>query len=185
MDIPEVESMNILKKHDHPSNHQLGEEGMNTVGIHIVEVEDMNMMEEWPSNHQPEDEGMNMVEEHRSKEWSEMDGMNMEDIDMVKDMMMNVEVVEREYEGMVLASHWICDGAERHRWTHRKWKEFTKSECSEGHITFASPNSNYSTLCRVEKSEEESENVMKYVWNELKSWGQNLNFLWFFWIFEL
>jgi hypothetical protein len=50
---------------------------------------------------------MNMVEEHRSKEWSEMDGMNMEDIDMVKDMMMNVEVVEREYEGMVLASHWI------------------------------------------------------------------------------
>jgi hypothetical protein len=52
----------------------------------------MDMVEEHPSNHRPEDEGMDM-----------------EDIDMVE-----VEVVEREHEAMVLVRHWIGDGAERH-----------------------------------------------------------------------
>jgi hypothetical protein len=57
----------------------------------------MDMVEEHPSNHQPEDEGMDM-----------------EDIDMVEDIMMEVEVVEREHEAMVLVRHWIGDGVERH-----------------------------------------------------------------------
>jgi hypothetical protein len=43
-----------------------------------------------------------------------------------------------------------------------------KSECSEGHTTFVGLDFNCSTLRRVENSEEESRNKIKYVWNELK-----------------
>jgi hypothetical protein len=32
-------------KHDHSSNHQLGEEGMNSTDIHMVEIEGMDMVE--------------------------------------------------------------------------------------------------------------------------------------------
>jgi hypothetical protein len=32
----------------------------------MVEVEDMNMVEKRPSDHQPEDEGMDMVDEYPS-----------------------------------------------------------------------------------------------------------------------
>jgi hypothetical protein len=42
---------------------------------------------------------------------------------------MEVEVVEREHDGMVLARHWIDDGVERHRRTHREWEELAKSRC--------------------------------------------------------
>jgi hypothetical protein len=63
------------------------------------------------------------VDKRMSKERSEVEGMDMEDIDMV-------EVVERKYEGVVLVRHWIGDGAERHRRTHREWEEFVKSGCS-------------------------------------------------------
>jgi hypothetical protein len=47
-------------------NHRLGEEGMNTVGSNMVEVDGMNTMEEHfhSMNHRPEVEGMDMVEEH-------------------------------------------------------------------------------------------------------------------------
>jgi hypothetical protein len=34
---------------------------------------------------------------------------------MVEDMTVEVEVVERKHEGVVLVRHWIGDGAERHR----------------------------------------------------------------------
>jgi hypothetical protein len=54
--------MNMMEGHDHPSNHQLRKKGMNMVGIHMVEVEGMDMVEERPSNHRPEDEGTDMVE---------------------------------------------------------------------------------------------------------------------------
>jgi hypothetical protein len=87
-------------------------------------------------------------------------------------MTVEVEVVEREHEGVVLVRHWIDDGAERHWQAHRKWEELVKSGCSEGHATFASRDSNCLTWYRVEKSEEESGNEIKYVWNELKPcWG--------------
>jgi hypothetical protein len=43
------------------------------------------------------------------------------------------------------------------------------SWCSEGHTTFVSRDSDHSIWRRVYKSKEESENEMKYVWNEVKS----------------
>jgi hypothetical protein len=43
--------MNMVEEHDHPSNHWLREEGMNMAGIHMVELEGMDRMEERPSNH--------------------------------------------------------------------------------------------------------------------------------------
>jgi hypothetical protein len=67
MDMPEVETMNMVKEYDYPSNHRLWEEGMNMAGIHMVEVESMNMVEECPSNHRPEDESTYMVEERSLK----------------------------------------------------------------------------------------------------------------------
>jgi hypothetical protein len=45
---------------------------------------------------------MDMVEERPSKERPEAEGMDMEDIDMIKDMTVKVEVVEREHESVVL-----------------------------------------------------------------------------------
>jgi streptomycin 6-kinase len=45
----------------------------------------------------------------------EMEGMDREDSDVGKDMMDDVEMVEREHEGVVLMRHWTGDGVERHR----------------------------------------------------------------------
>jgi hypothetical protein len=100
MNMPEVESMDMADEHDHPTNHQLCEEGMNMVGNHRVEVKDMNTVEEHfhPMNHRPEMEGMDTV-----------------DSDMREDRITELEVVERESEGVVLARHWTSDGAARHR----------------------------------------------------------------------
>jgi hypothetical protein len=75
---------------------------MNMVGIHMME--DMCMVEKHPSNV----EGMNTEEERLSKKRPEVKSM-----DMVEDMM--TEVVEKEHKDMVLARHWIEDGAERHQ----------------------------------------------------------------------
>jgi hypothetical protein len=44
-----------------------------------------------------------------------MEGMDREDSDMREDMMVEVEVVKREHEGVVLAMHWTGDGAKRHQ----------------------------------------------------------------------
>jgi hypothetical protein len=66
MDMPEVEDMNMLEEHDHPSNHRPRDEGMDMVGIHMVEVKGMNMLEERPPKERPEDESMDMVEERPS-----------------------------------------------------------------------------------------------------------------------
>jgi hypothetical protein len=101
---------------------------MNMAGIHMVEVEGMDMVEKRPSNHRPE-----------------MDGIDREDSDMVE-----VEVVEREYEGVVLTRHWIGDGAERHRRAYQEWEELAKPMYLEDHTTFASQDSNYLTWRRVE-----------------------------------
>jgi hypothetical protein len=92
----EVNGMNMLEEHDRPLNHRTDEEGMDMADIHMMEVEDIDM-----------------VEEHLSMERSEVDGMNMEGMDMVKDM--TVEVVERDHESMALVRHWIGDGLERRR----------------------------------------------------------------------
>jgi hypothetical protein len=110
-------------------------------------------------------DGMNMVEEQPLNHRSDVEGIDREDIDIVEDM---TEVVEKEHEDVVLERHWIGDGAERHRRAHQEWEELVKSGCLEGQTMFVSRDSNCSTWRRVEKSEEESENEMKYVWNELK-----------------
>jgi hypothetical protein len=111
---------------------------------------------------------MDMVDERLSKEHSEVEHMDMKDIDMVEDMTTEMDVVEREHESMVLARHWISDGAKRHQRTHKEWEELAKSECLEIHTTFVRLDSNYSILRRVKKSGEEGKNEIKYVWNELK-----------------
>jgi hypothetical protein len=38
-----------------------------------------------------------------------MEDINREDSDMEKDVMVEVEVVEREHEGVVLTRHWTSD----------------------------------------------------------------------------
>jgi hypothetical protein len=63
----------------------------------------MDMVKEHSSNHRPENKGMDMVDECSSKERSEVERMDREDINTVEDMTTEVEVIEREHEGVVLA----------------------------------------------------------------------------------
>jgi streptomycin 6-kinase len=81
------------------------EEDMNMVGSHMVEVAGMHTVEEHehPMNHRPEVEGM---------DW--------EDNGMGEDMMVEVKVVEREREGVVLARHWTGDGMVTSQRAHRE-----------------------------------------------------------------
>jgi hypothetical protein len=55
--ISKVEVMDMVEEQNHPTNHRLGEEGMNMVSSHKVEVdvERMDTMEEHfhPMNHRP------------------------------------------------------------------------------------------------------------------------------------
>jgi hypothetical protein len=71
--------------------------------------------------------------------------LEVEDIDRENSDMVEVEVVEREHEGVMLMRHWIDDGAERHQRARREWEELAKLGCSEGHTTFVSWDSNCST----------------------------------------
>jgi hypothetical protein len=50
----EEEGINTVEKHDYPMNHRLGEESMNMMGIHMVDVEGMNMVEERSTNQRSE-----------------------------------------------------------------------------------------------------------------------------------
>jgi hypothetical protein len=56
-----------------------------------------------------------------------------------------LEVVERELEGVVLVRHWTGDGAVRHRRTCREWEELAESGCSRDQPTFATQNSSCSS----------------------------------------
>jgi hypothetical protein len=105
MDMSKVEGMNMLKKHERPSNQRREVEGMDMVGIHMVEG--LNMVEERLSKERSEVEGMDMVEERPSKERPEVEGMDMESMDMMEDMTARVdmEVVEGEHEGVVLVKY--------------------------------------------------------------------------------
>jgi hypothetical protein len=87
---------------------------------------------------------MDMVEELPSKEWLEVEDMDMEHIDMMEDRTMEVEVVEREHKGVVLARHCIGELIGNGR-------SLQSRGCSQGHTTFACLDSNCSTLRRVEK----------------------------------
>jgi hypothetical protein len=91
--------MNMLKKHECPSNQRREVEGVDMVGIHMVE--------ERLSKERSEVEGMDMVEERPSKERPEVKGMDMGSMDMMEVMTARVdmEVVEGEHEGVVLVKH--------------------------------------------------------------------------------
>jgi hypothetical protein len=103
---------------------------MNMVGSNMVEVDGMDTMEEHfhPMNHRPEVESMDMM-----------------DTSMGEDRATELEVVEREPEGAVLARHWIDDRAVRHHRTRWEWEEVTKSGCSKDQSTFTTQNFNYSS----------------------------------------
>jgi hypothetical protein len=90
---------------------------------------------------------MNTVEEyfHPMNHRSEVESMNMVDTGMGEDRAAELEVVERELEGVVLTRHWTGDGAARYRRTHRQWEELTKSRCSKDQPTFIIQDSNYSS----------------------------------------
>jgi hypothetical protein len=108
-----------------------------------LEVEDMDMLD----IHMVEVRGMDMVEEnyHPMNDRPEVKGIDREDSDMGEDMMVEVEMVESEHEGVMLVRHWTGNGAERHQRAHREWEEHAKLRCSEGHTIFACRDSNCST----------------------------------------
>jgi hypothetical protein len=56
-----------------------------------------------------------VVVEHPSNHRPEVEVIDRDDTGMGEDMMVEVEVVEREHEGMVFAMHWTGDGAEMYR----------------------------------------------------------------------
>jgi hypothetical protein len=91
--------------------------------------------------------GMDTVEEHyhpmnyRPK----VKDVDREDSDMGEDMMIEVELVEREHESKVLVRYWTGDRAERHRQARQEWDELVKLWCLKDHTTFVSQNSNCST----------------------------------------
>jgi hypothetical protein len=81
--------------------------------------------------------GMDMLEEyyHSMNQWPEVDGIDRVDSEIGEDMMVEVEVVEREHNDVMLTRHWTGDGAERNQRAHREWEELVKSGCSECHTT--------------------------------------------------
>jgi hypothetical protein len=150
MDIPKVESMYMVEEQDHPSNHWLGEEGMNIVGSNMVEVDGMDTMKEYfhPMNHRPEVEGIDTVEEyfHPMNHRSKVEGMNTMDTGMGEDRTAELAIVEREPEDTVLARHCIGDGVVMHCRTHREWEEHAKLGCSKDQLTFITQDFNCSSL---------------------------------------
>jgi hypothetical protein len=119
MDMPEVESMNMVGEQNHPTNHRWGKEDIHMVGSHMVEVEGMDTVVEHYHlmNHRPEVPDIDTVEDHyhSMNHRPEVEGMDREDSGMGDDMMVEVEVVGREPEDMVLVRHWTGDGAMRHQ----------------------------------------------------------------------
>jgi hypothetical protein len=94
----------MVEEQDHSMNHRLGEEDMNMVEEHYhpknqrPEVEDIDMV----GIHMVEIWGMDTVEEHYHPE---VEGMDRKNSGMGEDMTVEVEMVEREHEGMMLARH--------------------------------------------------------------------------------
>jgi hypothetical protein len=88
----------------------LREEVMNMVDSNMVEVDDMDTVEEHfhPMNHRPKVESINTVEEHfyPINHRLEVEGMDTVDTDMRENRAVELEVVEREPEGVVLVRHW-------------------------------------------------------------------------------
>jgi hypothetical protein len=71
--------------------------------------------------------------------------MDTVDTGMGEEREVELEVVEREPEGVVLVRHWTGDGAARHRRTRREWEELVKPGCSKDQRTFATQDSSCSS----------------------------------------
>jgi hypothetical protein len=71
--------------------------------------------------------------------------MDTVDIGTREDRVAELEVVEREPEGVVLARHWTGNGAVRYRRTHREWEELAKPGYSKDQPTFAIQDSSCSS----------------------------------------
>jgi hypothetical protein len=71
--------------------------------------------------------------------------MDTVDTGMGEEREVELEVVEREPEGVVLVRHWTGDGAARHRRTRREWEELVKPGCSKDQPTFATQDSSSSS----------------------------------------
>jgi hypothetical protein len=125
-------------------NHRLGEEGMN-----MVEVDDIDTVEEHfhPINHRSEVEGMDTVEEHfhPMNHRPNVEGMDKVDTEIGEDRATELEMVEREPDGVVLAKHCTGDGATRHHRTHREWEKLAKPGCSKDQPMFVTQDSNCSS----------------------------------------
>jgi hypothetical protein len=124
MNVPKVEGTDMVEEQDHPLIHHLREEGMNMVNSNMVEVNGMDTVEDHfhPMNHRLDVEGMDMVEEHfhPTNHRPGVEGMDTVDTDMGEDRAVEMELVKREPEGVVLVRHWSSDGTVRHRRTHRE-----------------------------------------------------------------
>jgi hypothetical protein len=107
----EVDGMDTVEDHFHPMKHRPLVEDIDTVEEHF------HLM-----NHRPEVEGMDTVTEHfhLMKHRPNVEGMDTVDTGMREDRATELEMIEREPEGVVLARHWTNDGATRHRQTHRE-----------------------------------------------------------------
>jgi hypothetical protein len=142
MDMPKVECMNMVEEQDHPMNHRWGKEDIHMMDSHMVKVEGMDTVVEHyhPMNHQLKVAGIDTVEEHyhMTNHRPEVEGMDREDSGMRENMTVEVEVVGREPDGMVLVRHWTGDGVTRHRQTRQEWEELVKSECLKGQPMFVS-----------------------------------------------
>jgi hypothetical protein len=101
-----------------------------------------------PINHRPEVEGMDTVYEHfhSMNHQLEVEDMDTVDTNMREDRAAELEVVEREPNGVVLVRHWTGDGATRHHRIHRKWEELVKSGYLKDQSTFVTQDSNCSLL---------------------------------------
>jgi hypothetical protein len=62
-----------------------------------------------------------------------------------EDRVVELEVVEREPDDVVLVRHWTDDGEARHRRTHREWEELAKLGCSKDQLTFSTQDSSCSS----------------------------------------
>jgi hypothetical protein len=120
--------------------HRLREEDVNMVGSNMVEMDGMNTVEEHfhPMNHRLNVEGMDTVEEHfhPMNHRPEVEGMDMVDTGMWEDRAAELEVVEREPEGMVLARYWT---------DMERLLSVEELECSKDQPVFATQDSNYSS----------------------------------------
>jgi hypothetical protein len=105
MDMLKMEGIDMVEEQDHPTNHRLGEEGMN-----MVKVDDMDTMDGHfhLMNHRLEMEDMDTVDEHfhPMNHRLEVEGMDMADTDMGEDRAAELEVVEREPKCVMLVIHW-------------------------------------------------------------------------------